>query len=149
MSYYVKAGLIAGVSLAATLGLFVFGLNVDAFERLNPHILMAVSVGTSSLLVVAIAYGLWRGLRSGVVMVFRRPSVISLRRSKDPIQLWTSFRRSTDPLQYWFWFCSYIFLIPLILWLMFGRLRELQRRYRPPVPAYTQDSEDRYYGPRD
>jgi hypothetical protein len=136
MNRYVKTGLIAALGLIATLGLLVYGLKSLALETQSPRLLMSISVGTGSLLIALILYGLWRGYRSGVVIVFSRFSA-------------TSFRRATEPIQYWFWFCSYIFLIPLILWLMFDRLLELQRRYRQPLPVYTQDSEDRYYGPRE
>ena len=135
MNSYVKTGLIAALGLIATLGLLVYGLKSVALETGSPRLLMSTSVATGSLLIALISYGLWRGYRSGVVIVFSRFGA-------------TSFRRPTEPIQYWFWFAAYILLIVLILYLMWDRIHQLQRRYRPPLPAYSPDSEDRYYGPR-
>ena len=133
MNRYVKIGLLGGLILAAFLGFLLFTLNPGAPPGSEvPSRLARISVVTSILLIALILYCLSRALRSGVVILVSR-----FGRNRE-------FTRAKEPFEYWFWFTFYLLLIPLILWLMKGRLEELQRKTLPP---YVQDSEERYYGP--
>ena len=132
MNRYVKTGLLAGLVLAACLGLVLFTVSPSPeLGSENASRLARISVVGSTLLIALVLYGLTRALRSGIVVLFGRFGS-------------RSFSRSEQPFEYWFWFTFYLLLIPLILWLMKGRLDELQRK---TLPRYDQDSEERYYSP--
>ncbi len=94
----------------------------------NDRFLMLVSVTVGSILVVLIAYCLFRGLRSGVMIVAstKTPGV-------------TKFYRKERPGEYWLMFVFWLLLIPIIIWLVVGRVQELRHKrisnYRAGVDA--------------
>ena len=73
--------------------------------------LIYLSIGTAITLSGIIVYGLLRGYKSGILLVFGwYPKII---------------RRAETPLQYWFWFIFYLFLIVLIISMSAGYVRSL------------------------
>lgn len=82
--------------------------------------LMIVSISVGTILAALIAYCLFRGLRSGVMVI------TSARKGSM-----TKFRRDESPGEYWLVFAFWLILIPLIVWLVVGRVNELRHRHLP------------------
>ena len=86
----------------------------------NDRFLMLVSVAVGSILAVLIAYCLLRGLRSGVMIAASTKSARV-----------TKFYRKERPGEYWLMFVFWLLLIPIIIWLVIGRVHELRHRHIP------------------
>ena len=76
--------------------------------------LIVISIGVSTILIGVICYCLWRGLKSGVVILAStwRGQVAKI-------------SRDDNPSAYWVVFSLYLLLIPVILWLMIHRVHSL------------------------
>jgi hypothetical protein len=119
----IKSTLVAGLAILIFFGVLVFALAPDARPGLdNPVRLARISWVGSIMLLTLIPYCLWRAYCSGVVILFGRFGLSKIYRKEEPFE-------------YWLWFSLYGLLIPLILWLMTDRLKELHHR----LPAHVQD----------
>jgi hypothetical protein len=92
----------------------------DVLVTTDDKFLVWVSVSLGSLLIGLISYCLFRGLKSGVMVI------VSARRGRM-----SEFRRRNSPGEYWLLFVFWLILILVIMWLVVGRVYELRHRNMP------------------